>query len=747
MRRIFFALLLAFFAITPASAANFYWKSSTTDLNAIAAPSAGDRGIVITDAGAVSYWTYSGSAWVQAYASLDATLTALGGLTITQGSLIYGTGTDAFSILSKGTAGQLLRMNTGATAPEWFTPSYQAADADLTTYAGITPSANVQSFLGAADYSAMRTALSLVPGTNVQAYDADLTTYAGITPSANAQTLLTRTFAQMLSDIGAAAGPASSTDNAIARFDSTTGKLLQNSSATIDDSGNISATSYSSTAADAFRRMELGNNTSAWSGCSSGVYGMSFDAGVLKICENGSKRSVLSAATVADGDKGDITVSNSGATWTIDNGAVTAAKIESSPALNASNMTNFPTLNQSTTGSAASVKSPSTTGVTRFTGPTAGTTRDKTVRDANDTLLELGGSYTPTGTWNWASASVTWPTFNQSTSGTAAIATTTTTANEATDTTCFPTFVTAATGDLGQKTNSGLTFNSATGVLGATGFSGPLTGNVTGTATGLSGTPALPNGTTATTQTAGDNSTKVATTAYVATAVSGAGYATLGANTFTGTQALGANNLTMTGSIAATGARVTKGWFTDIESTNMPTVGGVSLSTTFAPKADPVFTGSLQLPNGANPVTDAAGEIAVDTSTGAGQGVRAYGAVAFTLPAYQTKCTTINAATASSDFLVERLPYAITIRAAHVMQLGATNVVGHFDECDGNGANCAGIDGATDITATTTNANDDGSLSNATIDANDYIQWHTTSVSGTNTQTIVCFDYTVDQAN
>lgn len=35
----------------------------------------------------------------------------------------------------------------------------------------------------------------------------------------------------------------------------------------------------------------------------------------------------------------------------------------------------------------------------------------------------------------------------------------------------------------------------------------------------------------------------------------------------------------MTGSIAATGARVTKGWFTDIESTNAPTVGGVALPT------------------------------------------------------------------------------------------------------------------------------------------------------------------------
>jgi len=69
--------------------------------------------------------------------------------------------------------------------------------------------------------------------------------------------------------------------------------------------------------------------------------------------------------------------------------------------------------------------------------------------------------------------------------------------------------------------------------------------------------------------------------------------ATLGANTFTGTQALGANNLTMTGSLAATGARVTKGWFTDIESTNMPTVGGTAILSSLTA---PVFTTSIEAP-------------------------------------------------------------------------------------------------------------------------------------------------------
>ena len=55
--------------------------------------------------------------------------------------------------------------------------------------------------------------------------------------------------------------------------------------------------------------------------------------------------------------------------------------------------------------------------------------------------------------------------------------------------------------------------------------------NTTGTAANLSGTPALPNGTTATTQTAGDNSTKLATTAYADTKLPLAG------GTLTGTLA------------------------------------------------------------------------------------------------------------------------------------------------------------------------------------------------------------------
>ena len=55
------------------------------------------------------------------------------------------------------------------------------------------------------------------------------------------------TWSTPASGSGDVVGPASATDNAIARYDSTTGKLIQNSGATIDDSGNITATNLSGT--------------------------------------------------------------------------------------------------------------------------------------------------------------------------------------------------------------------------------------------------------------------------------------------------------------------------------------------------------------------------------------------------------------------------------------------------------------------------------------------------------------------
>jgi hypothetical protein len=100
--------------------------------------------------------------------------------------------------------------------------------------------------------------------------------------------------------------------------------------------------------------------------------------------------------------------------------------------------------------------------------------------------------------------------------------------------------------------------------------------------------------------------------------------------------------------------------------------------------------------------------------------------------------------TSSADSPVWRCPVAITIIAIHVLCVDGTNIVGQLWEYDADGANGATVD-SSDITATAgTNANDDGTLSNPSIDAGDYVGWKTTSVSGAVTKAIITFEFSID---
>lgn len=49
----------------------------------------------------------------------DAALTSLAGLSLAAGDVLYATGADTLARLPIGTAGQILQVNSGATAPEW----------------------------------------------------------------------------------------------------------------------------------------------------------------------------------------------------------------------------------------------------------------------------------------------------------------------------------------------------------------------------------------------------------------------------------------------------------------------------------------------------------------------------------------------------------------------------------------------------------------------------------------------------
>ena len=143
---------------------------------------------------------------------------------------------------------------------------------------------------------------------------------------------------------------------------------------------------------------------------------------------------------------------------------------------------------------------------------------------------------------------------------------------------------------------------------------------------------------------------------------------------------------------------------------------------------------------------DSAGKISIDSSATSGSGIRFYGDATYTLPAYLSKSFVITSPTSSADAAIWRVPYAITIRAIHGVQVGGTNVIGMLTECDSNGLNPVVVDSA-DMTITTSNVDDDGSLSNPSIDSGDYVGWATTSVSGTITRVTITFEYTVDAVN
>ena len=72
--------------------------------------------------------------------------------------------------------------------------------------------------------------------------------------------------------------------------------------------------------------------------------------------------------------------------------------------------------------------------------------------------------------------------------GSAAIVPATITVADTTDTTAFVALFNSATGDLAPKTDAGITYNAGTGTLTATAFVGPITGDVTGNASGTAAT-------------------------------------------------------------------------------------------------------------------------------------------------------------------------------------------------------------------------------------------------------------------
>lgn len=154
------------------------------------------------------------------------------------------------------------------------------------------------------------------------------------------------------------------------------------------------------------RAIEM-DNTLEFSGGFTFVTGGSTLGGTGWVCSNGTAPTVGTTAITFTQFSGAGTYTAStgltltGSAFSIDT-TVTVDKTTAQVLTNkdlTSGTNTFPTFNQSTTGSALSLKSNATTGLMQIVGPAIGTTRVKTILDSNDTLLELAGSYTPTGTW------------------------------------------------------------------------------------------------------------------------------------------------------------------------------------------------------------------------------------------------------------------------------------------------------------------------------------------------------------
>ena len=397
----------------------------------------------------------------------------------------YLTSTDWNTFNNKQPAGSYL-TNGGALG----TPSSGTA----TNLTGLPLTTGVTGLLPVANGGTGTASPSLVQGTNI--------TITGSWPN--------QTINATGSAAGDVVGPASSTDNAIARFDGTTGKLIQNSGVQINDSGEINVgvwkgtevgLSYGGTGASSASQAR-GNILPSYTGNAGKVLAVNSGATDVEYISAGGTGTVTSVAvsggttglTTSGGPitaagtitlAGTLAIGNGGTGQTTAAAAITALtgtqtsgyylrSDGTNAALGAIQAADVPTLNQNTTGSAGSVANALTagTGISFSTGTTYNGSAAITI--SNSGVAAYPGAGIPNSTGS------AWGT-SYSTTGTGTVVALATS----------PSFTTPALG-----TPSSATLTNATGLPISTGVSGLGTGVATALAVnvGTAGAPVVNGG-------------------------------------------------------------------------------------------------------------------------------------------------------------------------------------------------------------------------------------------------------------
>lgn len=147
---------------------------------------------------------------------------------------------------------------------------------------------------------------------------------------------------------------------------------------------------------------------------------------------------------------------------------------------------------------------------------------------------------------------------------------------------------------------------------------------------------------------------------------------------------------------------------------------------------------SVEIPNGASPTVDAAGEIAIDTTS---DQLQYYGSTKIAIPPKRFFSVVVPSVADTDDMFILKLPWGITVTALDCIVSAATSATINIQECGSDGTSCT--DMATSDLACDTDGANTTTLNNAAADAGDWLKLDVASISGTPGTLTVTVTYTV----